>query len=34
MELILSYQINNEALSSTGHALYTLICCFPVRMFN
>ncbi|KAL5234349.1 hypothetical protein ACI65C_001759 [Semiaphis heraclei] len=29
MELILSCQINSDALSSTGHALYTLICCYP-----
>ncbi|VVC37256.1 Hypothetical protein CINCED_3A011540 [Cinara cedri] len=29
MELILSCQISSDALSSTGHALYTLICCYP-----
>ncbi|XP_026810149.1 exportin-4-like [Rhopalosiphum maidis] len=29
MKLILSCQINSDALSSTGHALYTLICCYP-----
>lgn len=33
MELILSCQISSDALSSTGHALYTLICCYPVSEF-
>lgn len=33
MELILSCQISTDALSSTGHALYTLICCYPVSKF-
>lgn len=34
MELILSLQISSDAMSSSGHALYKLICCYPVRIFH
>lgn len=34
MELILSCQIGSDAISSSGNALYTLICCYPVRILS
>lgn len=34
MELIVSCQISSDALSSTGHALYSLICCYPVSILS
>lgn len=34
MELILSCQIGSDAISSSGNALYALICLYPVRIFS